>query len=126
MKKFMRIYLTLTSLLAMLNNCVYAGGSSVSDLQSKIPVIINAIAWIGYAVSFGMLIFIGIKYMLSAANEKATLKQGAINYVIGGVMIACASVIANIVAMVASQGNTGGARDFATELISSAQSAAGH
>ena len=112
------------SLLPMINSCVYAA-SSADQLKQKLPVIINGIAWIGYGVSFGMLIFIGIKYMLSAANEKATLKQGAINYVIGGVLIACASFVANIVASVASQGSASDASGFASQLIQTAKDAAG-
>ena len=124
MKKFMRIYLTLISLLPMVSSCVYAA-RSVDQLKGKLPVIINGIAWIGYGVSFGMLIFIGIKYMLSAANEKATLKQGAINYVIGGALIACASFVADIVASVASQGSASNASGFASQLISTAKDAAG-
>lgn len=124
MKKFMRVYLTLVSMLPMISSCAYAA-SSVDQLKGKLPVIINGIAWIGYGVSFGMLIYIGIKYMLSAANEKATLKQGAINYVIGGVLIACASFVANIVATVASQGSASDAGGFASQLISTAKDAAG-
>ncbi len=108
----------------MISSCAYAA-SSVEQLKGKLPTIINAIAWIGYAISFGMLIFIGIKYMLSAANEKATLKQGAINYVIGGVLIACASLVADIVASVASQGSATNAGGFASQLISTAKQAAG-
>lgn len=124
MKKFMRIYFTLVSMLPMISSCAYAA-SSVDQLKGKLPVIINGIAWIGYGISFGMLIFIGIKYMLSAANEKATLKQGAINYVIGGALIACASFVADIVASVASQGTASDAGGFASQLISTAQQAAG-
>ena len=124
MKKIMRIYLTLVSMLPMISSCAYAA-SSVDQLKGKLPVIINAIAWIGYSISFGMLIYIGIKYMLSAANEKAVLKEGAINYVIGGVLIACASFVADIVAAVASQGSASDAGGFASQLISTAKDAAG-
>ncbi len=123
-KKIMRIYLTLVSMLPMISSCAYAA-SSVDQLKGKLPVIINAIAWIGYSISFGMLIYIGIKYMLSAANEKAVLKEGAINYVIGGVLIACASFVADIVAAVASQGSASDAGGFASQLISTAKDAAG-
>ena len=40
-----------------------------------------------------MLIYIGIKYTMSAANEKADLKRGLINFVIGAVIIAGAATI---------------------------------
>ena len=123
----MRIYLTILSVIPMLNSIVLAGGtpSSADQLKSKLPVILNAIAWIGYAIAFGMFIFIGIKYMLSAANEKATLKQGSINFLIGGVLIASASVVANIVAAIASGGGSLKANSLAQGLIDTAQGAAG-
>lgn len=126
MKKFMRIYLTVLCLISMLNSVVLAGGtSSVDQLKGKLPVILNAVAWIGYAIAFGMFIYIGIKYTLSAANEKATLKQGSINFLIGGILIASASVVADIVAGVAAGGGSLGSNSLATGLINAAQGAAG-
>ena len=128
MKKFMRIYLTVLCMVFMLNSIVLAGGAtpstSVEQLKGKLPVILNAIAWIGYEIAFGMFIFIGIKYTLSAANEKATLKQGSINFLIGGVLIASASVVADIVAGIAAGGGSLGSNSLATGLIDAAQNAA--
>lgn len=124
MKKFMRYYLTLITVLTMLNNVVLAA-DSVTQIKGKLPVILNGISLIGYAVAFGMFIYIGIKYMLSAANEKAALKQGAINFIIGGILIASASVVANIVASVAAGGSVGAADSLASELINTATGAAG-
>ena len=125
MKKFMKTYLTILCMVPMLNSVVLAGGSSIDQLKGKLPVILNAIAWIGYAIAFGMFIYIGIKYTLSAANEKATLKQGAINFLIGGVLIASASVVADIVARVAAGGASLGTNSLASGLINAAQGAAG-
>ena len=56
--------------------------------------IIGAIQWIGYAIAVGMLIFIGIKYVMASADEKANLKNALIRYVIGAVLIAGATTIA--------------------------------
>ena len=126
MKKFMRIYLTILCAVSMLNSMVLAGsGDSIGQLKAKLPVILNAVAWIGYAIAFGMFIYIGIKYTLSAANEKATLKQGAINFVIGGVLIASAAVITDVVAAVAAGGGSLKTNSLAQGLIDAAQGAAG-
>ena len=50
-----------------------------------------------------MLIYIGIKYTMSAANEKADLKKGLINFVIGAVIIAGAATICGWLASFGSE-----------------------
>jgi TRAP-type C4-dicarboxylate transport system permease small subunit len=75
------------------------GGITISDptidptMSDKVAQILGAIRWFGYAIALGMLLYIGIKYMMSAANEKADLKKGSINYVIGAVVVVAASTI---------------------------------
>ena len=56
--------------------------------------ILGAMQWIGYAVAVGMLVYVGIKYIMASADEKANLKNSLIRYVIGAVLIAGASTIA--------------------------------
>lgn len=56
--------------------------------------ILGAMQWIGYAVAVGMLVYIGIKYIMASADEKANLKNSLIRYVVGAVLIAGASTIA--------------------------------
>ena len=83
----------------MLSTSVFASFSAdvtpsvVSDLSGNVYAVLGAIQWIGYAFAIGMLIYIGIKYTMSAANEKADLKRGLINFVIGAVIIAGAATI---------------------------------
>ena len=55
--------------------------------------ILGTISWAGYAIALGMILYIGIKYMMSAANEKANLKQSVINYLIGAVVLFTATTI---------------------------------
>lgn len=99
MKKIVSILLTL-AMLATMMSVAFAlpdelGNISASMGQGKGAVnqILSAIQWIGYAFAIGMLIYIGIKYTMSAANEKADLKKGLINFVIGAVIIAGAATI---------------------------------
>lgn len=59
--------------------------------------ILGVIRAIGYAVAVGMLLFVGIKYMTSSADEKANTKQMSINYLIGAFIIFGATGIFDII-----------------------------
>lgn len=121
MKKYLSFFLTIAMTCMMLEGVVYASGSdSPAKIAAIIPRILNAVAYVGYAVSLGMLIFIGTKYTLSAANEKADLKQGSVSYLIGIVFIFSASAIANIVSLVAMSGTASDAAGLAGTIIDAA------
>ena len=69
-------------------------GAVPPELETMSTEILGALKWIGYAIALGMIIYIGIKYVMSAANEKANLKQAAINYVIGAIIVAgCTTIL---------------------------------
>lgn len=59
--------------------------------------IIGAIQFIGYAIAIGMLIYVGIKYVTSSAQDKADLKNNLIRYVIGAIIVAGATTILPII-----------------------------
>ncbi len=97
MKKIVSFLLTIAMLASMMS---VAFANPIGNINAHLPygdgavrTILGAIQWIGYAFALGMLIYIGIKYTMSAANEKADLKKGLINFVIGAVLIAGASTI---------------------------------
>lgn len=98
MKKIASVLLTLAMLATMVSS-VFANSPEIGTVDmteyggGAVNIILGAIQWIGYAFAIGMLIYIGIKYTMSAANEKADLKKGLINYVIGAVIIAGAATI---------------------------------
>lgn len=97
MKKIVSVLLTLAMLATMASvafaNPVSIGAVTLEHGGTAVSKILGAIQWIGYAFAIGMLIYIGIKYTMSAANEKADLKRGLINFVIGAVIIAGAATI---------------------------------
>lgn len=73
------------------------------NLMSKVlNAILSTFAWLGYAVAIGVLIFVGIKYVMSGANEKANLKGIASKYLIGVALIVFCSTIAAAVANIAN------------------------
>lgn len=68
--------------------------------------ILGFVKWVGYAFAVGMLLYIGIKYVMASANEKADLKTGAIKYVIGAVLVAGAVTIVEFIANIGSNTTT--------------------
>lgn len=98
MKKFVSIMLTL-AMMATMASGVWASNLSIvepsidGNATTAVSKILGLVQWIGYAMAIGMLVYIGIKYVMSAANEKADLKKGLINYLIGAIIIFAASTI---------------------------------
>ena len=117
-KKIMRILLNVIMIISMLNSVVLATTSTEERIENSLGKILNALAWLGYAIAFGMFIFVGAKYTLSAANEKADVKRGMVGFVIGAFLIAGASTIAALFVNIASSGNDDRG-DLATKIIQS-------
>lgn len=108
MKKLVSVLLTV-AMLATMMSAVFANNfpsinpdGTPSGMKSAVSLVLGVIQWVGYAFAVGMLIYIGIKYAMSAANEKADLKKGLINFVIGAILIAAAATICGWVAQVGS------------------------
>lgn len=123
LKKMIKLSFFICYIMLVAGSIAYAG-DSVAQINSSVNKIVDAVAYFGYAIAFIMLIYVGIKYAMSPANEKADVKQGTINYLIGAFLIICASTVANIFVEVAASGETSNAT-LADKIISAAQSAAG-
>ena len=109
MKKIVSVLLTM-AILATMFSAVYALPGDLQSVSAEltqgstaVQKVLGAIQWIGYAFAIGMLIYIGIKYTMSAANEKADLKKGLINFIIGAVIIAGAATICGWLASFGSE-----------------------
>lgn len=70
-------------------------------IGNVLNAILDALAWFAYAIALGCLIFIGIKYVLSGANERANLKGMLPRYLIGIALIVMCFAIAQAVAKLA-------------------------
>ena len=88
MKKIISAMMTLAMSLAVCGTVMAVpsiGTSTALDgVMSKVLGVVKAIA---VAFAIGMLLYVGIKYTMASANEKADLKKGSISYVIGAVII---------------------------------------
>ena len=108
MKKVVSIILALVMVLSMSSVALAAKGSGSSDdplvftintaaantaFGTTTNTVLGIIQFIGYAIGTGMLIYIAIKYMMASANEKAELKKGAINWVIGAILLFAGSTL---------------------------------
>lgn len=65
-------------------NKIGSGSEELSEIAGKILGIIYTVA---VAVSVGMLLVIGVKYMISSPDQKANLKDRAVPYLIGAVLV---------------------------------------
>lgn len=93
MKMFTKIFISVMCIMALMvsSASAFTGISTTptapGTAAETASSIIGYIQWIGYAIAVGMLVYIGIKYVMASANEKADLKNSLIKYVIGAVLI---------------------------------------
>ena len=126
MKKLTKICTFTLVMLILFSSVVFASATTntqndaknqeITEIKIIIGRVLNVISWIGYAISLGMIMVIGMRYMMSAENERAELKKGLVNYVIGVIIIASAATIANIVSSVAMK-TSAGSSDPAQRII---------
>ena len=105
MKKCSKIICMLLVMVAILSTTmVFAEGESgaYNILANVLNALLSALAWFGYAIAIGALVFMGIKYVMSGANEKANLKGSASKYLIGVALIVFCSTIAAAAANIAN------------------------
>lgn len=77
-------------------------GGSLENITSNV---IGAMMWVGYACAIGMVVFIGIKYILASADEKASLKGMLVKVVIGSFIVVLSLQITNMVISIMSDGD---------------------
>lgn len=91
------------------------------DSYNKIAVVskafLNALKWAGYAIALGILIFFGIKYLLSAANARADIKKKIFPFIAGVILISLCVTIAQNISEIGTRGEEG---DASTSFIDKA------
>lgn len=105
MKKTISMLLAMVMMFVMCT-AVYASSSGIfseqsitkgglGDIETKGLTLLGTLQWVGYLVAIGMIIWVGIKYLMSGAGEKAKAKETLIPIVIGAILIAGATWIAS-------------------------------
>ncbi len=104
MKKMLSIFLTMIMMISMiLGTIVYAGnkiptpGVVTGNAKNVASNALGLVQVFAYAIAVGMIMYLGIKYMMAPANEKADIKNASIKYVVGAVLVCAALTIANII-----------------------------
>ncbi len=104
--RFLKIFVSIFILILISTTCVFATNQYIPSPSPSLPTtepkkaasnIIGSLMWIGYAIAIGMLIYIGIKYVIASADEKASMKGMLVKVVIGSLIIVCSTTIVNIV-----------------------------
>lgn len=85
------VYATVTGILG--GNPTPNGG----ELETIGGNILGYVVWFGWAIAVGTILVLGIRYMMSSANERADLKNGSIRYVIGVLVFALSATLCNII-----------------------------
>lgn len=81
-----------------LQRLLHGTAKEISDAGTRI---VNAILWAGYAISLGMVVFIGIKYILGSAEAKSNMKSAIVNWFIGAFIVFMCTTIAKWVVGIA-------------------------
>lgn len=110
-KRIVKILTIILMVVALVNitNFVYADDintedfagiytkDGVSDLDNKTGKILSIVQIAGTAISLVALLILGMKYMLSSPDDKATIKEKLVPYVIGVIIFFAASNLLTIV-----------------------------
>lgn len=83
------------------------GGGAGGSIAAAGGTILSVILAIGASVATVILVWLAIKYITAAPDEKANIKKSAVTYLIGAVILFGFAGVLNFVASVS--GNIGGA-----------------
>lgn len=101
-KKIITYIVSFICTIVILTNCSYALNTGAysgiyTDNGSQTSVfkmggsILGVVQTVGMGVAVVMLVILGIKYIVSSPEDKATIKDKAVIYVVGAVIIFAAS-----------------------------------
>lgn len=112
MKKII-ISMIFTAFLLMAYTCTFAGGliptPSREDfgLGGIASALLGLVYGLGLAAVTGMLLYLGVKYTMASANEKADLKNSSIKYFIGAIILLALPGVFAIIEKVMASINAG-------------------
>lgn len=81
---------------------------SNATMEGQVSDVLGVIRIVCIAVAIGMMLYVGMKYMMASANEKADVKNASIRYVIGAIIVlSCATLFPIILSAAETVTNTG-------------------
>ena len=116
MKKVVILLIALLLIFVPFSGILASSTETAQQIQDRGVTILNAFIWLGYAISLGMVVFIGIKYMLGAADARANMKDAIVKWLIGALIVFMPTVIASTIVNISS--NNGSSEDSMTNFIS--------
>lgn len=101
MRKYVFSFISVLMLMSIMCSSVFAlseiGIDPTPGIEgngaSVASKIIGIMQWCGYAIAVGVMVYIGIKYVISSADDKASLKGAAWKYAFGAFLVVCATTI---------------------------------
>ena len=99
-EKGLRIFIFVLCMLLLCSSTVFATneGSEVEVIDTIAGKIVQYVAWFAAAIALGVMIFIGIKYVMSGANEKADIKHMLPVFMVGLFIIILSATISSFFA----------------------------
>ena len=75
-----------------------SGGNGVDDeITDKTNAVLGAIQVVGYLIAAGMIVFIGVRYIIASGDEKSDLKTAMPKYVMGAILIIFCDIFAGFI-----------------------------
>lgn len=101
-QKILSMILTIAMIMGMFASVAFADVEDITPIAPSdnafttvVGKIIGFIQYAAWAVAIGMIIYIGIKYMMSGAGTKAAVKDTLLPYLIGAICVGAATTIAS-------------------------------
>lgn len=94
-KKITKVcFLSLSFILATCNFVYADENDAIGNILNSM---LSMLTWAAYAIAIGIIVYIGIKYVMSAADEKARLKGMIPKYLIGiGLIVFCFTIASSL------------------------------
>lgn len=106
-RKIFKVLALLISVLCIFSTCSFATGAYIpgditpnidnENVKGVVASLIGSLKWFGYVLAIGMVIFIGIKYVMASADERASMKGMLVKVVIGSFIIVTSVTIVDAV-----------------------------
>ena len=68
-----------------------------SGAETIVTDILATLQWAGFAIAVGIIVYIGIKYLMASADEKASLKSTVIKFLVGAFLIVNATTVLKLI-----------------------------